>query len=451
MTLMMVERHYDDEALIALMEAGREQSDAHLPSCTVCRDKLDSFSMIADTLHDRDVWDTRPLHYAPVPATIATLRAFADRMTAEDTAAETILAELLVGSREEWMPRLREHPEWRTAGVVRGLIAATNRAIDTMPPDAVALTGLATDIADHLDVANHLSDTVHRLRGAAWRERAYALFYTGDFAQAERAVERAEGAFRECGVAEYDQARVGIVRALVMRPLERFNEGVLAASSSSETFLRFGDVRRTASSRMAEVHMLAARSEYGRAVAILEELEQHLRHDDDADAYARVVANLGYCTWKAGRRDVAIRHYEAASALYEVLGTRTEAARNRWNVAAVLAEAGRRADALPRLRNVVAELDGLSMSSEAALASLDLAELLLGDSRFEEIDDICRSAMRSFERSGVAYTERALIALAYIGEAAKQKVATRPLVRQVKDYIRRLPNEPHLLFAHAPS
>jgi hypothetical protein len=54
-------------------------------------------------------------------------------MTDEDSRAETILQELLAGSREEWMPRLNEHPEWRTAGVVRKLIAQVYTTVVAMP------------------------------------------------------------------------------------------------------------------------------------------------------------------------------------------------------------------------------------------------------------------------------------------------------------------------------
>ena len=64
--------------------------------------------MIADALCYQEAWD-RPAA-EPVRATITNLRAFADRMTDEDSRAETILQELLAGSREEWMPRLNEHP-----------------------------------------------------------------------------------------------------------------------------------------------------------------------------------------------------------------------------------------------------------------------------------------------------------------------------------------------------
>ncbi|HEV3484984.1 MAG TPA: hypothetical protein VG106_06235, partial [Vicinamibacterales bacterium] len=168
--------HPSDEELIALLESDRTETE-HLTTCNDCRQRLDSYRLVADALRDHSVWDTRPLHEAPVPDTIANLRAFADQMAYEDTHAEAYLRDLLAaGPRETWMPALRQHPEYRTAGMVRKLIEASERAIDTMPTDAVELAALATEIADHLDPAAETSDTAARLRGASWRQRAYALF-----------------------------------------------------------------------------------------------------------------------------------------------------------------------------------------------------------------------------------------------------------------------------------
>src|SRR4028119_1706883 len=137
------------------------------------------------------------------------------------------------------MPRLQEHPEWRTAGVVRKLIAASPITIDTMPPDAVAISAVAVDIADQLDPRASPAATVPRLRGAAWREYAYALFYTGAFAEAEAAVETAERHFSECVVNEYELGRLNIVRSLVLQAFERYADATRAASQSAEAFRRF--------------------------------------------------------------------------------------------------------------------------------------------------------------------------------------------------------------------
>lgn len=447
---MMVERHYDDEALLTLMEGDGAHADAHLPSCPPCSEKLDAFRTISGALHRHDVWDTADVRRDPVPATIATLRAFADRMAFEDTAADAILPDLLSGPRETWLPRLHAHPEWRTAGVVRRLVAAASAATDTNPPDAVDMMAVAVEIADNLPVTAYRPDTVAKLRGSAWRERAFALFYVGSFGDALQAVERADQHFSMCMVDEYDRARVAVVRALIQRAGEEFTTALEATRISASTFSRYDDIGRLASARLAEVHLLFSRSQFMEAEAILSDLERRLQTSGETDAYARVLANLGYCLWKLGRVDASLQHHDAAAQLLQDLGVATEAVRIRWNVASILASAGRIDDALSRFHVLKDEFDALGMTSEAALVSLDIAEILLTRGDFAAAGNICRAAMTSFEVAGIPYTARALTALAYIHESTRLKVATPALAKHVRDYIRRLPEDGHLLFAPPP-
>lgn len=443
----MVERHYDEEALISLMEAGHDAADAHLPSCTLCAEKLESFRMIADALHDRDVWDTHAVSAEPVPATIANLRSFADRMSIEDRAASDILTELLSGARETWMPRLRERPEWRTAGVVRALIESTNRAIDTMPPDALEATALATAIADGLEPAEYPSDTVYRLRGMAWRDRGYAFFYCGDPARALEAVERAEAAFAHCAVDSYDRARVGIVKALSLQLMEQFTEAADVAGRSAATFRDFQDSSRAASAQLTVIHILFGRGDYKTAELLLADMDCRLASSPDVETHARVVMNRGYCAQRLGKTDQALSCYELAGALFEALDIPTETIRVRWNATLMLAEAGRLTDASVRLEKLSADMERMGMASEATLNALHVAEFLLADGRHEQVEHLCRLAMERFERAGLGYTTRALTALAYIREAAQHRIATPVLVRSVREYIAQLPSRPNLLFA----
>jgi tetratricopeptide (TPR) repeat protein len=447
---MMVERHYDDESLIALLEADRIRADAHLPACTVCNEKLESFRMISDALHDRDVWDTRELTLAPVPSTITNLRSFADRMSAEDTAATRILPELLAGPRESWMPRLREHPEWRTAGVVRALVAAVPNAMMTMPPDALEMTALSTEIADHLDPAVSGAATVDRVRAAAWLNRGYALQYTGSFPETLAACDTATRHLDLCVVDEYDRARVGIVRALALRDMEDVPSAMAVVRASAAAFDEFEDVTRLTSARIAEVHLFFSLGEYERALQVLQQLESQVGQTEDATMHARVLANLGYCNWKMGRIEAALGNYEAAASMLEALGIRTESVRVRWNVAAVLASAGRTDEAMARFQGLQRTFEDLGMTCEAAVNSLEIAELLLARHEYAAVEAICRTAMASFRRAGIPYTTRALTALAYIQEAAEQRKATPTLAKHVREYIRRLPQEAELLFAPPP-
>lgn len=447
---MMVERHYDDEALISLIETNRAGLDAHLPSCKPCSEKLQSVRAIAGTLHDASVWDTRPLREEPNRTTIANLRAFADRMTFEDTRAEAFLREMLEGPRETWMAKLHEHPEWRTAGVVRKLIASASRAIDTMPPDAVEMTALATEVADRLDAAAYPSDTVSRVRGSAWREKAYALFYTGRFADALDAVDRAEEFFERCIVDEYERARVKIVRALILRAKSEITPALAAASCAAVTFTRFEDVSRTASARLAEVHLLFSQEKYEDAAAILEAIEAAIRLSADVDTHARIYGNLGHCYWKLGRLDESLQHHDMAAALFDEIGVPTESARLRWNIASILVTVGRIDEALRRFSLLKSDFEHVGMGSEAALVRLDIAEILLARGDFGTVEQLCREAMASFKLAGIPHATRALTALAYIHEAARFKTATPKLAKHVREFIRRLPQDETVLFAPPP-
>jgi tetratricopeptide (TPR) repeat protein len=447
---MMVERHYDDEALISLLASDRLHADAHLPSCSSCTAKLQSVRAIAATLREASVWDTRRLPSQPSRTTIGNLRAFADRMTYEDSRAEAYLRDLLEGPRETWMARLQAHPEWRTAGIVRKLIAAASRAVDTMPRDAVEMTAMATEIADNVAFGAYASDVVARLRGASWRERSFALYYTGQFPDALKAADRSHAEFALCAVDEYDRARTDIVRSVVLRAFERFDEAQAVARETSATFTRYEDLARSASSGIAEAHLLYSRGEYAKAKPILEALERRLRDSDEVETHARVLGNLAYCVRRMGDVTQALRYYDLATDLFEVLGIRTEVTKNRWNIAAILAESGRLADAQQLFEEVAGALEAAGMTSEATLARLDIAELFLVQGRFAEVERICRAAMQSFERAGMAYTTRAMTALGFIHEAASQRTATPTLVRGVRDYLKRLPAEPTLLFAIAP-
>lgn len=445
----MMQRHYDDEALIALLESDRAAEDTHIPGCPVCSEKVESFRMIADCLADADVWDTREFPMDAVPSTVATLRAFATRMEDEDARAAAILPQLLSGERETWQGRLGEHPEWRTAGLVRALIARASDAVMQVPLDGLEMTRLATDVAGVLDATDH-PQAMAQLRGAAWREHAYALYYTGDFSAAENAVIRADAEFEMCAVSDYERARLNIVRTLVLRAFDRFSEAMRVSDSAVEAFSAFGDLSRLASAQLARVHILFSNGAWDEAAEILESLDRALVDSSEVDTHARVLGNLGYCARRRGDVDNAVRYYETSSQLFETLGVTTEAIRNRWSVTAMLAESGQIAEAYRRLVALTPEMERLGMFGEAAVNSLEVAELLLAEGRHDQVEEICRHAMLSFERAGVAYTARARTALAYIQEAAAHRRASRELVRSVRTYLRRLPSEPNLLFAPPP-
>ncbi|HYC60344.1 MAG TPA: hypothetical protein VEK79_12345 [Thermoanaerobaculia bacterium] len=349
------------------------------------------------------------------------------------------------------MPRLQHNPEWRTAGVVRKLIDASYAAVVSMPPDAVAMTEIATHIAEGLEPKDHPSDTIARLRGSAWRAKSYALFYTGQFTTAETAIAAAEHHFASCVINEYELARLGIVKALVLRPFERFEEASAAAAGSARIFEQYEDAEKLVSARLAEVPLLVSRNQYSEAEELLLDLEQRMSTSIHVGTHARVLANLGQISQKLGKIESAVHYYDCASALLDHLGARTETVRIQWSISVMLAQIGKVAEACERLRALTREMEYLGMMNDAALVSLDVAELLLAQNHYAEVEEICRSTMQRFNSAGLSYTARALTAVAYVREAANQRRSDRTLVRHVREYIRQLPHQPNLLFAPGPN
>jgi tetratricopeptide (TPR) repeat protein len=207
---------------------------------------------------------------------------------------------------------------------------------------------------------------------------------------------------------------------------------------------------RIASARIAEANILFSRQDFPQARQILEGIEAQLRGSIHAETHARVLGNLGYCAAQVGRLDDAVRYFDLTARILETVDSRTEAVRTRWNVAVLLGKSGRLTQAYQRLQSINVDLESLGMTSEAAVNALEIAELLLAEERYAEVDQICRRAMDSFRQAGVEYTARALTALAYMQEAAQNHRVTPALVQTVREYIRQLPAQPNLLFAPPP-
>lgn len=444
----MIERHYDDESLIALLDDTR--ADVHLRECTECSGRHESYRGLALALGDADVWDPRELPVAPVPSTIATLRAFATTIATEEERAVLAVETLLSAARDRWAATLSQHPEWHTAGMVRRLIERSDVALDTVPLDAPAITELAIAIADGLDPAAYPSDSVHHLRGQAWLQHAFNLNYTSRYDEALAATDRAARHFDECAIDEYDRARLGIVRTIVLEVFDRLDDAAAEAANSATTFLRYEDAQRTASAAIAQALILFRGQRFEEAATMLLELERRVSAVVDADTRSRIAGNIGYAMWRLRRHDEALRWYDVTAKIQRERGNRTEALRIRWNVAAMLTEAGRTKDAYELLAPLTSEMEELGLTNEAAVNMLEVAEILLSRGRYAEVEELCGKAIESFARSGVPHRQRAMTALAYIREAAQLRKATEPMARKVRDYIHRLPAQPNLLFAPAP-
>src|SRR5258706_4026537 len=129
--------------------------------------------------------------------------------------------------------------------MVRKLIAATDRAIDMMPADALEITRIAVEIAEGLLIEDSQTTFVVRLRFASLLERAYALMCTGAYAEAMATLAKADAIGPMIG-SEFDRARLDLVRVLVYRSLERRDEALLFSHAAGPVFAEYDAVGRYA-------------------------------------------------------------------------------------------------------------------------------------------------------------------------------------------------------------
>jgi tetratricopeptide (TPR) repeat protein len=430
--MMTSEGHYDEEVLIALLDEGGEEAldrDPHIASCTTCSQTAASVRELADVLKSPDVWTPTEISPDPKPDVLTFVTRAQSDLRTEDAAAEEWVRALLAQPREAWAPTLHAHPEWRTAGMVRKLIEATDRAIETMPPDALEITALAVEIAESLQAAHCDNSTTMRLRGHAWRERAYALYFTGSYKEALWAVERSRKAFADCGFAEFDDARAAVVFALICAEKERFVEGLAAAHAAAEVFEKYLARAQVVAARRTAAIILYLLRRYKEALTIYQDLETKAV---SAAERAPLVQNIALCHRELGDFDAAKQYFARAMQLLAQTGSLTGITKTRWHLGRVLLAQGRNHEALQILRQVRDEFAASNMAHDMAEVTTDIAHALVVDGHMREVTEECRRALGYFASAGLATTEPSMAAIGFLREAAAVGKLDEKFVSQIR-------------------
>jgi tetratricopeptide (TPR) repeat protein len=409
--------HYDDDALI---------------------------DEVIDALRDVDVWEPEP---SPPPRQLVfDVVAFAQRAKAEEQLARVQCDEILTGPASWWPQRLAKTEGAYTAGMVKELLERMRQLLERNPSNALQVTAMAIDISHAIDVAAYPCDYVVKLRAQAYRDHAYVLSFMGRYPDALDFADRSKRLFDQVPLPEYDLARLALVRASILRNIDRVPEAIELARAAAETFLRFGDAARHAQARMWEASAYFESGSFENALNIWTSLESNPAID--ALTRVRLINNTALCYRQLGQYELAASCLRRCADEFEFLGMETERTRSRASLGQTLAAAGRTADAIPIFRQAWKEFDALELVADGALAALQLAEAMLVTGQSSEVAAICRTLIARFTAAGM--TSRAITALSFLREAVAIGQATPSLVRHVHDFLRELPAERPRLYAPPP-
>jgi tetratricopeptide (TPR) repeat protein len=291
------------------------------------------------------------------------------------------------------------------------------------------MTSIAVEIAESLLPSRYSESTVRRTRGHAWREHAYALYFTGSYNEAATAVERSRKAFAECGYAEFDDARAAVVFALICAEQERFPAGLAAAHAAADVFASYVACAKVVAARRTEGITLYLLRRFREAMVIYHALEAEAI---TATERAALLQNIALCHRELGELEAAGRYFAAAMDMFAKAGFVTAIAKTRWHFGRVLLAQGRYAESINTLREVREDLAASNMAHDVAEITVDIAHALVIMGRTLEVAGECRRALTYFASAGLTMTEPAMSAISLLQESAANNRLDENAVGEVR-------------------
>lgn len=377
----------------------------HLDACPTCGTLANEVTLELG-LHDGLTWDLAELPELPREPEEGKF----------DAHARALIAERLEPSALDGDPLLDTDD---------GMLALLRAAHGLLGVEPARLR----DIADAVLVASRSSVVTV----VALRERANALRRTGDLTGAIDSITRGRDAAQRLVVSDHELAIFDYIESTVRSDQGRATEARELATRSLATFDRFGDTRRALYARMVLAALDYDAGAFESARATFHSLAAPLRRLGDRAAAASVVQNAGDCSLRLGDTAPARRDLTAAREEYEAMGASAEALSISWLLARVALAEGRHDDAEEMLREVADAHDARELRLDAALARLDLVELLATTGSRDEAARIARTI------AGVFATAEArgplAEAMALLREAVESGIALEDRLREVRGVI----------------
>jgi len=442
-------KHFDDETLdeyaldVEGTMRGRAEIEAHLNVCSTCSVRVGSTTAFLETITSPEVWSTAEAMLDP-DSHERRIVAIATRVQNEYAAASTDFQPFLNDAVGFVRERVERRPEYRTAGAVRLLTETAHACCERDPIHSRNIAEAAVAIADQLPLSEYPEPVVQTLRGAAWKERANAMRFIGEYPEALTSLDRAERELRRLPLPSIELGNTAYIRAIVLTYMDRLDEAERFAAQSAEIFASFGDVDRWFLARSLEGGVLYYRSDFASALAVFERLLKHAEANSDPVEIARHAMHVGVCCIQIGRTARAAECLLVARQIHSELKNRIELLRiERW-LGVLSRISGNTSDSIGRLRRARTEFAQLGLLDDAALATIDLVESLIVADQTSDIAKLCGEAMRYIRRAG--NRRQALVAAAYLKEAADKRELTLRRVEHVREFIQRLEARPSLRF-----
>jgi transcriptional regulator with XRE-family HTH domain len=339
---------------------------------------------------------------------------------------------------------VRELTEFHTAGFCELLCDESLRAAGDSAERALGLAELAVEVAGKVAGPEGLRS---RLQGYCGVHLANSRRVRGDdLRAAEQAFERAlrlwdAGAADDPGL--FNAARVLHLQASLYRALRRLPEA-LALLDEALTIDRWGE---TPGLVLGKARALAELGELEASIDLLRQAASLIDGERQPRQRFIAIAQLVWNLCHLGQHVNAELLLPELEALAAKLGNRLDRLRADWLRGIAAAGLGRMGEAISILKRVRAEFLALDNSYDAALVTLELAEVHATLGETAEVKALARESAPAFTAQGVHREARR--ALELFRRAAEEERASPELVRPIVAYLYRARHDPRLRFQEA--
>lgn len=311
------------------------------------------------------------------------------------------------------------------------------------PGQSVELARLAVTVAERLAEGDRRNE-LDGLQALAWAQLGNACRISSDHAEAERGFATARALLDRGRVNLLETARVLDLEASFRRDQRRFTEAGELMDRVIAIYRKLGQKSLLGRSLKQKSMVCGEAGDFDGEITLLRHALELLSPTGEARTFLAARHNLISALCEVGRPREAFALLFHTRPLYLKTGDRLNLLRLRWlegNVALGLQRQEQAAVAFREVRQAFLDLD---LAYDAALASLNLAEVYVLQGRAAEVRRLADEVLDIF-RSRCIHRE-ALVALSILQQAAQAEQAGQTLIREVVRYLRQARNHPDLRF-----
>lgn len=329
---------------------------------------------------------------------------------------------------------------FRTRMLCEILLEQSHEAGFREPGRAIELARLGVAIADRLQEDEGLQG----LRARVWAQYGNALRINSDLAGADQAFEAATRLLDAKLVSPHDTARVLDLEASLRRDQRRFAEATRLMDKVIAIYRKLGQRNLLGRSLKQKAMICGEVGDLAGEIGLLKRALELLNPEEDPRLFLAARHNLISALADSGRPREAFALLFHTRPLYLKQADRLNLLRLRWLEGAVALGLQRHEQAAVAFREVREAFLELGVDYDAALASLDLAEVYAIQGRTTDLRRLAEEMIEVFRSRNIH--REALAALAVLQQAARAEQAELELVRQVGSYLRKARNQPDLPF-----